>query len=130
MQCSQVQETRGALSLLEEIETNSSSDSPVKKLSESSELLLSRCFFELLEAFLEFEPDSVLARSFVLLFFDRRVEVFDLFDFFDLVEFLDLRGRIVEMINKMTSYAHLARPMLQKDNKYFSVYTLKISDCR
>ena len=130
MQCSQVQETRGALSLLEEIETNSSSDSPVKKLSESSELLLSRCFFELLEAFLEFEPDSVLARSFVLLFFDRRVEVFDLFDFFDLVEFLDLRGRIVEMINNMTFYAHLARPMLQKDNKYFSVYTLKISDCR
>ena len=90
MQCSQVQDTRGALSLLEDIDTNSSSDSPVKKLSVSSELLRSRCFLELLEAFLEFDPDSVLALSFVLLFFDLRVEVFDLLDFFDLVEFFDL----------------------------------------
>ena len=69
----------------------------------SSELLLSRCFLDVLEAFLEFDPDSVLALSFVLLFFDRRVEVFDLLDFFDLVEFFDLRGRIVwEIINKNT----------------------------
>ena len=103
VQCSQVQDTRGALSLLEDMETNSSSDSPVKKLSVSSELLLSRCFLDVLEAFLEFDPDSVLALSFVLLFFDRRVEVFDLLDFFDLVEFFDLRGRIVwEIINKNT----------------------------
>ena len=90
MQCSQVQDTRGALSLLEEIETNSESDSPVKKLSVSSELLRSRCFLELREAFREFEPDSVLARSLVLLFLDRRVEVLDLLDFLDLVEFFDL----------------------------------------
>ena len=58
------------MSLLEEIETNSESDSPVKKLSVSSELLRSRCFLELREAFREFEPDSVLARSLVLLFLD------------------------------------------------------------
>ena len=104
MQCSHVQETRGALSLLEDIETNSASDSPVKKLSVSSELLLSRCFLELLEAFLELEPDSVLALSFVRLFFDLRVEVFDLLDFFDLVEFFDLRRKSAgcKMLNKRT----------------------------
>ena len=34
-------------------------------MSVSSELLRSRCFLELLEAFLELEPDSVLALSFV-----------------------------------------------------------------
>ena len=79
------------MSLLEEIETNSESDSPVKKLSVSSELLRSRCFLELREAFREFEPDSVLARSLVLLFLDLRVEVLDLLDFLDLVEFFDLR---------------------------------------
>ena len=83
------------MSLFEEIETNSASDSPVKKLSVSSELLRSRCFLELLEAFLELEPDSVLALSFVLLFLDLRVEVLDLLDFLDLVEFFDLRRKSV-----------------------------------
>ena len=86
---SQVQETRGALSLLEDTDTNSSSDSPVKKSSLSSLLAdLSRCFFELREAFrdLEFEPEFVLDLSLVFLLLDRLVEVFDLFDFLDLVE--------------------------------------------
>ena len=63
-----------------------------------------RCFLELLEAFLELEPDSVLALSFVLLFFDLRVEVLDLLDFFDLVEFFDLRRKSAgcKMLNKRT----------------------------
>ena len=62
----------------------------MKKFSESSELLRSRCFLEVREAFLEFDPDSVLALSLVLRFFDLLVEVFDLLDFLDLVEFFDL----------------------------------------
>ena len=93
VQCSQVQDTRGALSLLDDTDTNSSSDSPVKKSSLSSvlaDLSLSRCFLEIREAFLECEPEFVLDRSLVFLFLDLLVEVFDLFDFLDLVEFLDL----------------------------------------
>ena len=62
-------------------------------MSESSELLRSRCFLEFREAFLELEPDSVLALSLVLLFLDLRVEVLDLLDFLDLVEFFDLRRK-------------------------------------
>jgi len=92
VQCSHVQDTRGALSLLDEMETNSSSDSPVKKssLSSLSELFdLSLCFFELLEAFRDWELEFVLDLSLFLLLFDRLVEVLDLFDFFDLFEFLD-----------------------------------------
>ena len=79
---------------MEDTDTNSSSDSPVKKSSLSSLLAdLSRCFFELHEAFrdLEFEPEFVLDLSLVFLLLDRLVEVFDLFDFLDLVEFLDLQ---------------------------------------
>ena len=57
VQCSQVQETRGALSLLDDTDTNSSSDSPVKKSSLSSvlpsDLSRSRCFLEFREAFRE-----------------------------------------------------------------------------
>ena len=79
---------------MEDTDTNSSSDSPVKKSSLSSLLAdLSRCFFELREAFRdrEFEPEFVLDLSLVFLFLDLLVEVFDLFDFLDLVEFLDLQ---------------------------------------
>lgn len=100
MQCSQVQDTRGALSLLEEMDTNSSSDSPVKKSSLSSELLdlsLSRCFLDVREAFRECEPELVLDLSFVFLLLDRLVEVFDLFDFFDLVEFFDLKSLTIKI---------------------------------
>ena len=75
----------------------------MKKLSVSSELLRSRCFLELRDAFREFEPDSVLALSFVLLFLDLRVEVLDLLDFLDLVEFFDLRRKsecgLLNMLN-------------------------------
>jgi len=74
------------------MDTNSSSDSPVKKssLSSLSELFdLSRCFFELLDAFLDCELEFVLDLSLFLLLFDRLVEVFDLLDFFDLFEFFD-----------------------------------------
>ena len=80
------------MSLFEEIDTNSSSDSPVKKssLSSLSELFdLSRCFFELLDAFLDCELEFVRDLSLFLLLFDRLVEVFDLLDFFDLFEFFD-----------------------------------------
>ena len=100
MQCSQVQDTRGALSLLEEMDTNSSSDSPVKKSSLSSELLdlsLSRCFLDVREAFRECEPELVLDLSLVFLLLDRLVEVFDLFDFFDLVEFFDLKSLTIKI---------------------------------
>ena len=89
MQCSQVQETRGALSLFEEMETNSSSDSPVKKSSLLVLLDLSLCFLEVLGV-LECDPELVLDLSLVFLFFDLLVDVLDLFDFFDLVEFFDL----------------------------------------
>ena len=95
MQCSHVQDTRGALSLLDDTDTNSSSDA-LKKSSLSSllpsDLSRSLCFFEFLEAFLdlELEPEFVLDLSLVFLFLDLLVEVFDLFDFLDLVEFLDL----------------------------------------
>ena len=93
MQCSHVQDTRGALSLFDDTDTNSSSDA-LKKSSLSSVLPsdLSLCFLEFREAFLdlEFEPEFVLDLSLVFLFLDLLVEVFDLFDFLDLVEFLDL----------------------------------------
>ena len=85
------------MSLLEDTDTNSSSDSPVKKSSLSSvladlSLSLSLCFLEFREAFRdrEFEPELVLDLSLVFLLLDLLVEVFDLFDFLDLVEFLDL----------------------------------------
>ena len=95
VQCSHVQDTRGALSLLDDTDTNSSSDA-LKKSSLSSvlpsDLSRSLCFLEFREAFLdlEFEPEFVLDLSLVFLFLDLLVEVFDLFDFLDLVEFLDL----------------------------------------
>ena len=95
MQCSHVHDTRGALSLLDDTDTNSSSDA-LKKSSLSSvlpsDLSRSLCFLEFREAFLdlEFEPEFVLDLSLVFLFLDLLVEVFDLFDFLDLVEFLDL----------------------------------------
>ena len=83
------------MSLLDDTDTNSSSDA-LKKSSLSSvlpsDLSRSLCFFEFREAFLdlEFEPEFVLDLSLVFLFLDLLVEVFDLFDFLDLVEFLDL----------------------------------------
>lgn len=81
------------MSLLDDTDTNSSSDA-LKKSSLSSVLPsdLSLCFLEFREAFLdlEFEPEFVLDLSLVFLFLDLLVEVFDLFDFLDLVEFLDL----------------------------------------
>ena len=96
MQCSHVQDTLGALSLFEEIETNSSSDSPVKKSSLSSELWdlsLSLCFFGVLGV-LEWDPEFVLDLSLPFLFLDLLVELLDLLDFFDLVEFFDLHLKI------------------------------------
>ena len=83
------------MSLLDDTDTNSSSDA-LKKSSLSSvlpsDLSRSLCFFEFREAFLdlELEPEFVLDLSLVFLFLDLLVEVFDLFDFLDLVEFLDL----------------------------------------
>ena len=81
------------MSLFDDTDTNSSSDA-LKKSSLSSVLPsdLSLCFLEFREAFLdlEFEPEFVLDLSLVFLFLDLLVEVFDLFDFLDLVEFLDL----------------------------------------
>ena len=80
---------------MDDTDTNSSSDA-LKKSSLSSvlpsDLSRSLCFFEFREAFLdlEFEPEFVLDLSLVFLFLDLLVEVFDLFDFLDLVEFLDL----------------------------------------
>ena len=84
------------MSLLEEIETNSSSDSPVKKSSLSSELWdlsLSLCFFEVLGV-LEWDPEFVLDLSLPFLFLDLLVELLDLLDFFDLVEFFDLHSSL------------------------------------